>query len=84
MSEDIVMDDPSNDGSEEPDKGPDSGVCVTSLIDLAACVTAKSISCEEIEQHRPPLDEAMLKKVRGVDTVNPRYNDSICSQRCCH
>ena len=20
----------------------------------------------------------------SVDTVNPRYNDNICSQKCCH
>ena len=46
--------------NEEPDSKP----CVMSLFDLAARVTAKHISCEDMEQHQPPLDEAVLKKVR--------------------
>lgn len=36
---------------------------VTSLVDFAAKIVAKHVSCEEIESHDPPLDESMLKKV---------------------
>ena len=34
-----------------------------SLFDLSARVTAKYISCEEMEGHQPPLDEGLLKRV---------------------
>lgn len=36
---------------------------VTSLVDFAAKIVAKHVSCEEIESHDPPLDESMLKKI---------------------
>ncbi|XP_060072592.1 uncharacterized protein LOC132552442 [Ylistrum balloti] len=36
---------------------------VLKLMDLAAKVTAQHYSCESIETHNPPLDEALLKKV---------------------
>ncbi|OWF54406.1 Zinc finger SWIM domain-containing protein 8 [Mizuhopecten yessoensis] len=36
---------------------------VLRLMDLAAKVTAQHYSCESIETHNPPLDEALLKKV---------------------
>ena len=40
---------------------------VKSLIDLSAMVTGKYIPCGEIEQYYPPLDEALLKKVRYLE-----------------
>ena len=58
--------------SPSPTTGPsvDKGfVCsknepvVESLLDLAVKVTAKHLSCEQIERHQPALDEAMLEKV---------------------
>ena len=42
----------------------DAEPSVMTLFDLAAIVTAKHVSCQEIEEHRPPLDEAILKKVK--------------------
>ena len=45
--------------NEEPEAKP----TVMTLFDLAARVTAKHVSCEDMEQHQPPLDEELLKRV---------------------
>lgn len=57
--------------NEEPDSKP----TVMSLFDLAARVTAKHISCEEMEQHQPPLDETMLKRV--AFWASPQDKDQV-------
>ena len=30
------------------------------------------------------LNNRSIVATYRINTVNPRYNDSICSQRCCH
>ena len=37
---------------------------VESLLDLAVKVTAKHLSCEEIQQQQPVQDDTVLKKVK--------------------
>ena len=37
---------------------------VATLFDQAVRVVAKHKTCEELEQNKPPLDEALLKKVK--------------------
>ena len=44
-------------------RASESGGCVTSLLDLASKSVAQNISCESLECHDPPLDEALLRKV---------------------
>ncbi|XP_033737914.1 uncharacterized protein LOC117325634 [Pecten maximus] len=46
-----------------PDTEIEKPKTVLKLLDLAAKVTAQHYSCESIETHDPPLDEALLKKV---------------------
>ena len=46
-----------------------------SLLNLAAITTAALVSCEEMERHHPPLDEALLKKVAFL--ACPEEVDSI-------
>lgn len=51
---------------------------VESLLDLAARTVAKTCSCEKLEDHNPPLDEALLRKVMiTADTHN------TCISICC-
>ena len=47
------------------DEEADAKPCMLSLLELSAKVTAKHVSCEEMEGHDPPLDEVILKKVRA-------------------
>ena len=55
----------SKDGSLDAEtNGRGIGACVEPLIDLAAQVIGKYVPCIDIERKQPPLDEAMLKKVR--------------------
>lgn len=35
----------------------------TSLLELSAKIVAKHCSCHVLEQHEPPLDESLLRKV---------------------
>lgn len=50
----------------DADIQPEKPRIVHSLMDLAAKVTAQHYSCESIENHDPPLDEALLKKVLRI------------------
>ena len=40
----------------------------------------------QIERRKSPICKHGVDRVKmqSVGTVNPRYNDRICSQRCCH
>ena len=51
------------------------------LFFFCVCVFFRTDTPEKKEKKKKVLDQT-LRSDHGA--VNPRYNDSICSQRCCH
>ncbi|XP_060072590.1 uncharacterized protein LOC132552440 [Ylistrum balloti] len=58
-----TMDSLSSFSDDDPKMLNEKPRVVLKLMDLAAKMTAQHYSCESIETHNPPLDEALLKKV---------------------
>ena len=53
---------------------------VPTLMDSAVKIVAKHVSCAEIENHNPPVDESMLKKVWKN---SHKTSISVCETKFC-